>query len=376
MRHPGGAADSLRLRLPLLVLGLAALLGALWAGLERLPMPAPLTLPVPRADWPLLHGPLMISGFLGTVIGLERAVGLRRTWAFTGPLFTGLAGLVLIAGLPPGTSVLWGAALATAGSVVLVAVFVVVVYRQPTLHTVSMGAGAACWAVGNALWLGGLPIPLAVPWWMAFLVFTIVGERLELNRLQPPSSVGRALFLGGVLLLEVGVLLHGSLPPLGWRVMGLALLGLAIWLLRYDIARRTVRQQGLTRYMAVCLLGGYAWLAVCGLSLLVLPPQVAGPAYDASLHALFLGFVFVMIFAHAPVIFPAVLRRPMAYTPRFYSHLALLHAGLLLRVVGDWSVYWPARQWGGVLAALAIALFLVNTALALRAGSRAPAKSG
>jgi hypothetical protein len=32
--------------------------------------------------------------------------------------------------------------------------------------------------------------------------------------------------------------------------------------------------------------------------------------YDITLHAVFLGFVFAMIFAHAPVIFPLVFRRP------------------------------------------------------------------
>lgn len=32
--------------------------------------------------------------------------------------------------------------------------------------------------------------------------------------------------------------------------------------------------------------------------------QVAGPLYDAMLHTFFLGFVFGMIFGHAPIIFP------------------------------------------------------------------------
>ena len=42
------------------------------------------------------------------------------------------------------------------------------------------------------------------------------------------------------------------------------MLVLAVWLFRYDIARRTVLQSGLTRFIALCLLAGYGWLAVGG----------------------------------------------------------------------------------------------------------------
>ena len=43
---------------------------------------------------------------------------------------------------------------------------------------------------------------------------------------------------------------------------------------------------------------------------------MAGPSYDAILHTAFLGFVMTMIFAHTPIVFPAVLHLPVAYTPR------------------------------------------------------------
>jgi hypothetical protein len=73
------------------------------------------------------------------------------------------------------------------------------------------------------------------------------------------------------------------------------------------------------------------------------------------------GFVFTMIFAHAPIIFPAVLQLPVRYVPRYYTHLVLLHVSLLLRVAGDLIPWWPARLWGGLLNALVILLFLANT---------------
>ena len=63
-------------------------------------------------------------------------------------------------------------------------------------------------------------------------------------------------------------------------------------------------QVGLTRFMAICLLSGYVWLGLSGLAALIYGGVPVGPQYDVALrHRLFLGFVFAMIFAHAPVIF-------------------------------------------------------------------------
>lgn len=60
-----------RNRLPLMAVVLFALLAALWGGLLRLGWRWPALRPV----LPVAHGPLMVSGFLGTLIGLERALG-------------------------------------------------------------------------------------------------------------------------------------------------------------------------------------------------------------------------------------------------------------------------------------------------------------
>jgi predicted small integral membrane protein len=48
-----------------------------------------------------------------------------------------------------------------------------------------------------------------------------------------------------------------------------------------------------------------------------------------------------------------------------YVPLLLLHASLLLRVVGDLMGWWSARQWGGLLNALAVLLFFITLALRL-----------
>jgi hypothetical protein len=137
-------------------------------------------------------------------------------------------------------------------------------------------------------------------------------------------------------------------------------------LLRQDIARRTVRQDGLPRFIAICLLSGYLWLGVSGIFAVLFGGVMVGPIYDAMLHALFLGFAVAMIFGHAPIIFPALLNRPVPFRQGFYVHLGLLHVSLLLRMGGDLAAWWPGRQWGGLFNAIAFLVFLANTGHAIR----------
>jgi hypothetical protein len=169
----------------------------------------------------------------------------------------------------------------------------------------------------------------------------------------------------------------------GVRVAGAGLVALATWLARFDIARRTIRTGGLTRFMAAALLTGYAWLAVGGV-LWVTFGHMTRPighqaAYDAMLHAIFLGFVISMIFAHAPVIVPAVLGRPLPYHRWLYLPLVLLHASLLLRLVaGDALGDRTSWQWGGVLNEVALLLYMAMAVhgLFLRRRSGRPAGAG
>lgn len=301
------------------------------------------------------HGPLMVGGFLGTVIGLERAVAFGRPWAYAAPLASGLGGLALASGVPGG---LW---LMMAGSAVMVLVFVGILRRQMALFTVVMASGAVCWLAGQVLWLVGEPIHRLVFWWAGFLVLTIAGERLEMTRLLRRGAASRVGFSTAIAILVAGIVLVSRAPHYGFPLIGVALIGLAAWLGVFDIARRTVAASGLTRFIAVALLCSYVWLGVAGVLTLAGGEVVAGPWYDAVLHALFLGFTFSMIFGHAPIIFPAVLGIGIDYRPVFYVHVGLLHASLVLRVLGDLLPWAPGRYWGGLLNVLAIVVFFANT---------------
>jgi len=352
--------NNVRYRIPLMLLVVAMLLAAMWGGLLRMGW----RWPVLRPTLPVSHGPLMVSGFLGTLIGLERAVALQRRWTYIGPLLSGSGGLLLAAGVRGAL----GPLLMALSSVGLVAAFVLIVRRQPALFTAVMGLGAVIWLVGNTLWLAERPLFRVVLWWAGFLVLTIVGERLELSRLLRLSTASQAGFFLATALFLIGLAWTEVDQSGGTRLVGAGLLALTIWLLRHDIARRTVRQTGLPRYIAFCLLSGYLWLGVSGALALRFGALYAGPRYDAMLHTLLLGFVLAMIFGHGPIILPAVLGLPISFHRTFYIHLALLHASLLLRVVGDLAGWLPGRQWGGLLNVVVILLFLGNTAYALLKG--------
>ncbi|HET8571616.1 MAG TPA: hypothetical protein VFN14_06980 [Candidatus Limnocylindria bacterium] len=358
-----------RRSLALLALGGAALLGGLTGALVLLGI----GMPSAATHLAAAHGLLMALGFLGTMIALERAVALGARWAYASPLAAGLGGVALLVGAP---DVLAGALLLAAG-IVLMAMYVAFDRIEVALHTRVQAVGAVGWAVAALLWVAGRPVSAIIPWLAAFLVLVIAGERLELSRLGKLSPSARATFVAAALPFVAGVAVSLVLPDLGMRVAGIGLLALTAWLAAHDLARRTVRMQGVTRFIALCLLIGYAWLAVGGIAWLAFGASVAGSAYDTMLHAIFLGFVMSMVFGHAPVIVPAVLRVPLPYRPRFYAHLVLLHAGLLVRIVGgDLLGNQALWQTGGVLNVIALLLFVGSSAgavvqgLSLRRGAR------
>jgi len=299
----------------------------------------------------------MVVGFLGTLIGLERAVALERGWAYGVPLLTAMSSLFLLVGLPAYI----GHILAAAAGCFLAAIFIELFRRQPSVHFMTMGIGALLWVIGALPWRAGYPLHQVVPWWTGFLVLMIAGERLELSRLLGLSAWDRLKFLLADGIFLSGLVVSLATFALGVWISGVGLTALAFWLLRYDMARRTIRQGGLAGFMAVSLLLGYVWLGIGGILWMLFAGSFsAGFYYDAMLHSIFLGFVFSMIFAHAPIILPSVTGMTMPFQRLFYAHLALLHLSLLLRVGGDLISSRPAQQWGGLLNALAILLFLAN----------------
>jgi hypothetical protein len=341
--------------LPLALIGLIVGLGT---GLSRLAW----GMDSFSQHWQMIHGPLMLNAFLGTLLGLERATALAGMskglrWSYLVPALNALGGLVLL--VDNGTVV--SRFIFVLSSFGLVVLFGVMLKQHFSHYVVVMAVGSILWLVGNSLWLFGQPLYVVVHSWIAFLVLTIVGERLELSRVMRLRVWQGWLLIGFIAVFLAGVLLSPLDLALGIRIAGFGSLGMALWLLSYDLSRRTIRQSGLPRYIALCLIPGYVWLGIAGAIGLWKGAVYAGLDYEALLHSYLLGFVFSMIFGHAPIILPALTQLKYPYHPLLFVHLAVLHLSLLLRVYGDLSVNIALRQWGGMFNVIAILSFLLIT---------------
>ena len=327
-------------RLVALALGAACILMGLNAALLRLNLPAP----IDGAELAALHGPLMLVGFLGTVIALERAVAARAPWAFLAPLGSAAGCLTLMAGAPD----VVGRGLMTGAAGILCAIYLRVHRRAPSAAVDVEAMGASALLLGDVLWLGGRGIEDVVPLWLLFPTLTIIGERLELARIafldEMVETVVEALSGAAVLGACLMLIAQGS-----YLVVGPALLGLAVVMAYYDVARRTVRAGG-------------GWLAVAGAVWSLWGIQgLSGSAYEIVIHCITVGFAFSMILAHAPVIIPAIVHRSLPYHRLMWLPYVLLHAGLVVRVAGllaEASVIWKA---GGAVGVAAILVFMVLT---------------
>lgn len=348
-------------RLPILLLGMLALAGGVLAGLARLAWEVPAGAAAAGS-----HGALMISAFFGTVISLERAVAIGRRWAYLAPAVAGAGGLALLAGAPAGLAQI----LSVAAAMVMVAASAQVLRRLVAPFTVVLAVGALCWLAGSLAWLVTGALNVAVPWWLAFLILTIAGERLELSRFLPTPPAARRVFFAVVGVIVGGALLAALAPHAGLRLFAAGLVALALWLLRFDIAWHNARRDGLPRFIAICLLAGYVWLALAGVLGLAGGFDPGQDLRDSTLHAISLGFVFSMVFGHAPIIFPAVTRVKIPYHPAFYLPLLALHASLLLRVAGGIGGAFALRREGGLANACALLLFIATMLVSVLRGRK------
>jgi hypothetical protein len=332
-----------RLRFIPLGIGALAMAAGVWTGLQRLGLPLPGDLSVAG-----FHAAFMVAGFLGTVISLERAVAVDRWWAYAAPALSATGALALLGGRTELAALMF---LAAGG--VLLAVSAGLAARQFALFTVMLAIGAACWAAGTWRWLAGAAMPEVAGWWLSFLILTIAAERLELSRLLRVSLASQVGFVAVVGLLLVGGA-RGELAGEGAPFTIAGLFGCAAWLLRHDIARKTIRQDGLPRFSAIAILAGHGWLAVAGLVLALDAFGSAVQGYDAAVHAIAIGFVLSMVFGHAPIILPAVTGLRLRLTNAAYGPLALLHGSVVLRLAGDLSGWSGLRQASGVVTVLAL----------------------
>lgn len=303
------------------------------------------------------HGALMTGSFLGSLICLERIVALKKKWLYSIPLISALSIVLFALNHHQAAFVLL-----TIGSLGLIYIYTDLIGRFKEYYFYIMMLGAIAWAVGNILMVFRAFYPQAAPWWIAFILLTVYGERLELSKFLPQTRRKKNTMYMAIFVFMSGLLLpyHG----VGKIISGIGLLLIAIWLLHYDIARKSVKSHGMHRFTGGLLLAGYFWLIACAYMMLLDTGSIY--QYDAMLHTFFLGFTFSMIFAHAPIIFPGVAGinvRP--FHPTLFIWAILFQLSLIIRVAGDMAENITMRKAGGVCNALVILFFFVNLAIVI-----------
>ncbi|TQL62887.1 hypothetical protein FB460_0678 [Propioniferax innocua] len=334
----------------------ASMLIGLNAGLTRLAVPAP----VDSVELGTRHGPIMVFGFMGSLIALERAQALRNPLAYLAPALMSLGALALAIGPSPRL----GHILLIDGTLAFTVV-VFLLWRRAPVTLVAVQVLAAVLAALAAAFLFNHEVPAVIGLLTAFLVITITAERAELAQLSMGPSATRVpvVVAAGMSLGAVGSLADSEI---GARILGATLLLTCGWLLRDDISRRFIRLDGQRRFLGAALLMGTLWLAVAGC--VWLARGTGDAAYDTGIHAVFLGFGMSMIMAHAPIIFPTVLSRPLPYRPVMWAPLGMLHVGMVARVVGDLLHLTPLHQTGGIMTVLSMLLFGATAAYSAARG--------
>ncbi len=341
-------------RFVLLAAGFAALLFGLWTGLARLGI----GLSGGALQLVEFHGALMICGFFGTLICIERAVALNRPLAYLIPGFAAVGVVALLAR----AVTLAGAAFLLASLALTAASLWNMRRQQSALLMVMPSVAALSWGIGTLMWLTGRPLPQVTGWWLAFLVVTVAAERLELSRIVAPSTMARVAFAGVIAVLLIGVARGELERPLS-PFMGLGLVLCGAWLLIYDLARRTIKLSGQIRFTALCMLLGYCWLIVGGFELLARPLHLSAFWYDAVVHAITLGFVLSMVFGHTLIIFPSVVGFNLRYSPALYVPLLLLHLSIAIRTFGDFSGWPENRSASAFVTVIALVWFVATGAI-------------
>jgi hypothetical protein len=327
---------------------LFSLFAAIWSGWIRIGW----EFPVDRLAGQ--HGALMVDGFLGSLIFLERAVAFRSKWILLLPFVNASSIIAFALGFPSVAQLLF-----VVGSGGFVAMCLYFVYRFKELYYYIFLVGALCLLTGNIILYKTGSYPTSVNWWIGFLLFTIVAERLELSRFLKLSK-----FKTGVLWTCIAAVLLALVWP--FRTSGTILLAVSIgliglWLLKYDMARHSVKVKGQHRYSGLLLLIGYAWLLV--MSVLLLLQRRIPFGYDAVLHSFFIGFIFSMIFSHAVIILPAVTKLSVKlYRPVLYVWFALLQVSLVVRIIADVIGDVTCRKIGGLVNGISIFLFFISVA--------------
>jgi hypothetical protein len=283
------------------------------------------------------HGVLMLNGFAGGVITVERLLSKPNDrWILIGLILL-ISGLTLyLMGFE------FGLLLVAANIAILFLKETYVLIEKQSQNGVYQLVGLLSWFIGNLKFYQNGFYPAAVPFFIVFILMLIVGTRL--------CKMGKEDVIGLVLSFAIFFSFW-----LGFHGYGQAIYGVGLALLGIRLAYLEIKN-GSKHLLALVV--AYCWLLITGISSLFSDHILY--SYDLVLHALFLGFFFSMIFINAP---DALLKKLGLESLKTYPNFWVLFLafGLIIRlIVGDLFQVQVARNVGGFLNLLTIILYAVS----------------
>ncbi|MDW7978679.1 MAG: hypothetical protein RMH74_07740 [Candidatus Caldarchaeum sp.] len=288
------------------------------------------------------HGPLMVVGFLAALIAAERALTLNNVLMAVASTHFSLGGLLLMFPLEILNAVLW---LGGGIAFLLWSVWTVVKFRK-NFSTVFFVAAGFLLLAGNIFFILNYPTTYYVFAWTIFFTSFIVGERMDMLKITKAS---KASYLSAATSIPMAFMGLASMNKYFFSALFILLL---LSVARHDVALRFIKRGGFSRYLSLGLFTAYLWLAVSAVLWLL------SSSTDVMLHSVFLGFVGTMVFAHAPIILPALLKTRHFYSPLLYIPFTLLQLSTAIRLVSAQTLQIGLWSLSGALTVVSVVVFI------------------
>lgn len=292
------------------------------------------------------HGALMLMGFISALIAVERGMTLKDLYAKAAAILFQAGGLFLVAGIKFAAYFSW-----FSGSVSFLFWAFKYLFRFRGKFSSFLFVYSACMLfAGVVFYVFGFPASFYVFCWAAFVVCFVCGERMDMLQIRNPRKDAYFAVFASIPFSIMAVI------NVQKEFMSAFFAALLFAVMPQDLGLKMYRKPGFSKFFSVGLMTSYFWLGVSAFL------WVVDSAWDSMLHVVFLGFVGSMIFTHAPIAIPAIMRMRHFYSWHLYIPFTILQASIAIRLVSAGFIRIDTWVLSGWMALVAVVAYVVIAA--------------